>query len=427
MSYPTQELQKNTLYLTISTPEASPNAIAHIYDVDMTWLQGAGSGLGAPMEGADNFEWGLYWHRGQQDGTWYMVHRPGDPEPPALLLGMKTKHRFKSMEMRQSPRLHHHVVGLIRLMRTTDIAGPRITTYLDWLAPRAAMKQQRSIMWAMTVYTRTRTHVAKVRGIVELGVDTSGLIREALQFAHHEVWHGFCEEDYVITLYLAEFVNALTNVTYVYLALRYMYGPGRRGILPTRWDFMSISLLVLGIGSFLFHASLRQTFEFVDELSMLLLSWSMLRTILVMRQTPSMVRLITVILPVFFISFSIFYVWSAKIIYQVIGFWVSLVLIGLRIRYLLYWLKPGFPAQQTHEWAVRTWKAAFICLFGYIIWNIDLEFCAELRNLRQRVGLPWAWIFEFHGWWHILTAIGASQFMGVVREVREEAERMKQE
>lgn len=25
---------------------------------------------------------------------------------------------------------------------------------------------------------------------------------------------SFCEEDYVITLYLAEFVNALTNVTY---------------------------------------------------------------------------------------------------------------------------------------------------------------------------------------------------------------------
>ncbi|RSL68393.1 hypothetical protein CEP54_002824 [Fusarium duplospermum] len=239
---------------------------------------------------------------------------------------------------------------------------------------------------------------------------------------------NFCEEDYVITLYLAEFVNALTNVTYVYFALRYMYGgSGRRGILPARWDFMSVALLLLGIGSFLFHASLRQTLEFVDELSMLLLSWSMLRTILIMRQTPSMIRLITAILPVFFISFSIFYVWSAKIIYQVIGFWVSLILIGLRIRYLLYWLKPGFPEKQTHEWAVRTWTAAFICLFGYFIWNIDLEFCAELRDLRARVGLPWAWIFEFHGWWHILTAVGANQFMGVVREVREEAARMKQE
>jgi dihydroceramidase len=30
-----------------------------------------------------------------------------------------------------------------------------------------------------------------------------------------------------------------------------------------------------------------------------------------------------------------------------------------------------------------------------------------------------------HGWWHILTAIGASMFMQVVREVREEAEREK--
>lgn len=116
MSYPAQELQPNTLYLTISTPEAPATAIAHIYDVDMTWLQGA---LAAPMEGADNFEWGIYWHRGHQDGTWYMMHSAGDPELPTYQLGLKMKHPFKSMEMRQSPRLHHHVVGLIRLMRIT--------------------------------------------------------------------------------------------------------------------------------------------------------------------------------------------------------------------------------------------------------------------------------------------------------------------
>ena len=187
MSYPAQDLQPNTLYLTISTPEAPASAIAHIYDVDMTWLQGA---LAAPMEGADNFEWGIYWHRGHQDGTWYMMHRAGDPELPTYQLGLKMKHPFKSMEMRQSPRLHHHVVGLIRLMRITDLTGPEITTYLDWLAPRAAMKAQRSVMWAMTVYGRTRKHVAKVRGVCELGFDTSGLIREVLQFAHREIWYS---------------------------------------------------------------------------------------------------------------------------------------------------------------------------------------------------------------------------------------------
>ncbi|KAM5354415.1 hypothetical protein ACJ41O_001064 [Fusarium nematophilum] len=239
---------------------------------------------------------------------------------------------------------------------------------------------------------------------------------------------NFCEEDYVITLFLAEFVNALTNISYIYFALRSMYGSGSRGLFAPNWDFMSVSLLILGIGSFLFHASLRQTLEFVDELSMMLLAWSMLQAALTIRpprKTPP--HLISPVLAVFFTSFSVFYIYSAKIIYQVIAFWIGLILIGLRIHYLFHWLEPGFTKAQSRDWSIRAVKASAICLFGYLIWNIDLEFCAELRNLRERVGLPWAWIFEFHGWWHILTAIGASQFMDVVREVREEVNRDKKE
>ncbi|KAL7764307.1 hypothetical protein ACKLNR_005452 [Fusarium oxysporum f. sp. zingiberi] len=233
---------------------------------------------------------------------------------------------------------------------------------------------------------------------------------------------NFCEEDYAVTFYLAEFINALTNVMYVYLALRSMYGSRSRsrGLFDPKWDFMSVSLLILGFGSFLFHATLRQTLEFVDELSMLLLSWSMLRSLVILRQSPQNIRYISIVLAVFFISFSVFYVRSAKIIYQVIGFWVSLIVIGVRVRYLFHWAKPTFPEENVRDWSIRVWTATFTCLFGYFIWNLDLEFCAELRNFRQRIGLPWAWLLEFHGWWHILTALGASQFMNVVREVREE-------
>ena len=190
---------------------------------------------------------------------------------------------------------------------------------------------------------------------------------------------------------------------------------------------MSISLMILGFGSFLFHATLRQTLEFVDELSMMLLSWSMLRSLLILRQSPTNIRYISIVLAIFFISFSVFYVMFSKIIYQVIAFWVSLILVGVRVRYLFNWAKPGFSEENVRNWSVRVWTATFTCLFGYLIWNIDLEFCHELRNLRERIGLPWAFLLEFHGWWHILTAVGASQFMNVVREVREEVDREKKE
>ncbi|KAK3304726.1 ceramidase [Chaetomium strumarium] len=236
---------------------------------------------------------------------------------------------------------------------------------------------------------------------------------------------NFCEEDYAISFYLAEFVNALTNVAYVYPALRSMYGRGSRGVFAPRWDFMSVSLLVLGIGSFLFHASLRLTLEFVDELSMVLLTWSMLQALLTTRQPPFRARLISVGLAVVHIAFAAFYIRSAQIIHQVYAFWTALASISLRTTYLFYGLQPALPEAKTGAWKVRIWQSVGVCILGYLIWNVDLEYCAELRALRQHIPLPWAWILELHGWWHILTAIGASMFMQVVREVREEAEREK--
>jgi dihydroceramidase len=233
---------------------------------------------------------------------------------------------------------------------------------------------------------------------------------------------NFCEEDYVITFYLAEFINSITNLAYIYLALRAMYRPESRGLTL---DFMSVSLFALGIGSFLFHATLRQTLEFADELSMLGLTWSMLQAILTVRQSPQTARIISLGLAFVFISFSVFYVYSARIIYQVIAFATGIGIVTLRSQYLYHWSQPRFATAQRQDWNRRTWKSIGICLLGYVLWNIDLEFCAELRGLKQQVGLPWAWMLELHGWWHLLTGIGASIFMEVVREVQDEAEREK--
>ncbi|KID64794.1 alkaline ceramidase family protein, partial [Metarhizium hybridum] len=234
---------------------------------------------------------------------------------------------------------------------------------------------------------------------------------------------NFCEEDYALTLYVAEFINSLTNLAYVHLALRYMYGPGSAGLLAPKIDFMSASLFVLGIGSFLFHASLRQTLEFADEFSMLGLTWAMLQATLTTGQSRTKSRLVSTGLAVCFASFAIFYLQSPKIIYQVIAFVACVFVLILRAQYLLYWLQPALPEAKRRDWNKRTWKAVFLCVLGYFLWNIDLEYCAALRSIRQQLGLPWAWLFELHGWWHVLTAIGAAQCMNVAREVRQEVER----
>ncbi|KAI0477090.1 ceramidase [Xylariaceae sp. FL0804] len=264
---------------------------------------------------------------------------------------------------------------------------------------------------------------------------SSGNLHDSLHMGHHNRHFGgdrhalsgawspptssanFCEEDYAMTIYLAEFINTLTNLAYVYFALKYMYGPGSRGILAPKTDFMSISLLVLGIASFLFHATLRQNLQFADDLGMLGLVWAIVRGLFT---SSEYARLVNITMAIVFPLFAAFYVWSGKIIYHLTAFTIIIALIILRGHYLFLWRSPGFPETKGAGWRSRARRALAFMAVGYILWNVDLELCAKLRALRGQVGLPWAWLLEMHGWWHILTAISAARWMDIVREVQEE-------
>ncbi|KAF1833032.1 hypothetical protein BDW02DRAFT_589979 [Decorospora gaudefroyi] len=221
---------------------------------------------------------------------------------------------------------------------------------------------------------------------------------------------NFCEEDYAVTRYIAEFVNALTNLAYVYFALRSMY----------RHNAMSISLLLLGTSSFLFHATLRQTLQFADELSMLGLAWTLLQAIMTVRAPSRQARYINTSLAIAFPTFSTFYVWTGKIIYHVSAFGAIIVLIVGRAHYLFHWVEPAFPRAQRARWRYRGRNALVMLLGGYLLWYVDLEYCAEMRRVREGVGVPWAWLLGLHGWWHVLTAVSASWFMDIVRELGDE-------
>ncbi|KAF1359431.1 alkaline phytoceramidase [Lizonia empirigonia] len=252
-------------------------------------------------------------------------------------------------------------------------------------------------------------------------------------YALHGAWSpptstaNFCEEDYAVSRYLAEYINSLTNLAYVYFALRYMYQPKHVTLLTPRVDFLSVSLLVLGVSSFLFHATLRHALQFADELSMLGLAWSILQGTATVRTSRTTARYVNVSLAIVIPLFSAFYIWTGKIIYHATAFAIAIFLIILRGRHLFHWLDPPLPKQKLADWRARMRNALILLVVGYILWNIDLEFCAELRKLRQQIGLPWSWVLELHGWWHILTAISASQCMDIVRELKIEASEHKEE
>jgi len=216
-----------------------------------------------------------------------------------------------------------------------------------------------------------------------------------------------------------------------------MYGPGSNGLFSPRHDFMSVSMIILGISSTLFHATNRQTMQYADELAMLVLAWSLFnamwtsgrnpKSAAVTSPTASYERPIKVSLAVFFPAFGAFYVYTGKLVYHYVCFFGLVILMIMRGHYLFYRRTPLFPEEKRKDWKRRGRKALAVLVLAYVLWNIDLEFCSQLRALRQRIGFPWAWGLELHGWWHIFTATASAWYMDILREVQDEIEREKAE
>lgn len=48
-----------------------------------------------------------------------------------------------------------------------------------------------------------------------------------------------------------------------------------------------------------------------------------------------------------------------------------------------------------------------IFISGFIIWNIDTAICGQLTAVKRTIGMPWSFLLELHGWWHLFTGLGA--------------------
>ncbi|KAK8033989.1 dihydroceramidase [Apiospora rasikravindrae] len=226
-------------------------------------------------------------------------------------------------------------------------------------------------------------------------------------------WANFCEEDYGVTRYTAEFINTLSNIAYVYMALSY---PGRHGQpgLFLNLDSMSLSMILVGVTSTIFHGTLLLNAQLADELSMLVLATAILHRLYTIGRSPFAKQTATLFLFSSTLGLAVAYVKSGNVMYHVTIFGAQLTCIWPRTLYLIVSEKETEKrAKHLRQFA----KAIAALAIGYALWHIDLEFCDLLRRWRLALGAPWSFILEFHGWWHVLTAIGAIEYIKLVREL----------
>lgn len=178
---------------------------------------------------------------------------------------------------------------------------------------------------------------------------------------------------------------------------------------------MSWSLVLVGITSLIYHATLLQSCQYSDDLSMFLLTGALLQALYTTNQTASVSRVISIVITLSIVGISALYVQSGSIIFHSTAFGTFLTFIWPRTLYLIYQSKR--PQAEVSQLIRRFWRAVVFLAVAFIIWNIDLEYCFPIRRLRQKVGLPWAWLLEGHGWWHIFTAVGASEYIKLTRRL----------
>ncbi|KAI3530781.1 alkaline phytoceramidase [Colletotrichum filicis] len=228
---------------------------------------------------------------------------------------------------------------------------------------------------------------------------------------------NFCEEDYIFTRYMAEFINCLSNATYIYLALKYPRANSKAAVPWYRTlDIQSIGLLAVGIFSGVFHGTMHQETQLLDDLSMLVLAGSLVQPLYAFRQSRAAGAAITTILWLGIATMAVIYVRSGDIAIHVATFTGLLTFVWPRTLFIVYWTG-RYSKEQQKRLMKQFWKACIILIVGFTLWHIDLEYCAELRAARKSLGLPAAWLLELHGWWHIFTALGASWYMRLIREL----------
>ncbi|XP_028405611.1 alkaline ceramidase 3-like [Dendronephthya gigantea] len=207
----------------------------------------------------------------------------------------------------------------------------------------------------------------------------------------------WCEENYLVTEYVAEFWNTITNYFMVVPPLLAMLRCYQLGY-DTRFLLSFLSFMGIGIGSTLFHATLQYKMQLLDELPMIYCTNIMLYCVLACDNEPRKKNFgLKIFLMMFSIIVTVIYiVFVNPLIFQ----WVY----GLSVAFLIV---STVSSARKHKVSQKYSSWALLCYgIGFILWNIDNVFCTRVRYFRGLIPWPFDALGQLHGWWHCLAAFG---------------------
>ncbi|KAJ1762171.1 hypothetical protein LPJ58_000749 [Coemansia sp. RSA 1591] len=208
----------------------------------------------------------------------------------------------------------------------------------------------------------------------------------------------WCEENYEWTPYIAEFFNSWSSLAMIVL------GECCARMNPTgnqAFTLLGRSITVVGIGSWLFHATLKYSMQMTDELPML---WSISIACYIAVTTQYDINrawfkrwlvLWTVFVTVLTAGF------SGKV--QFVLFQGSFNGLSLVMAYLCWRGKKELEEAQMSHVAKLFWAGIKLYASAAIVWLTDTNLCTYINGQEESV-LPFN--MQLHAWWHVLASLG---------------------
>ena len=181
---------------------------------------------------------------------------------------------------------------------------------------------------------------------------------------------SFCENKYIVSDYIAEYYNTMSALSYVIVGLLFY---------KTKLQKLSKIIILLGLGTALLHSTLRFYGQWIDELSMLILSFYIIKEIRQMRFgiTTSELYLLLLIFPYFLFEryFSYFFVVFSSL--QIYTYTISRKNYDECTRQVYYLIKAYL----------------IVLILSSICWLGDQLFCDYVQD------------YQLHAVWHVGTSL----------------------
>ena len=212
---------------------------------------------------------------------------------------------------------------------------------------------------------------------------------------------NWCETNYEVTQYIAEFWNTITNLGFIIPPLFGLSNCRNLGI-ESRYAYSFILILLVGIGSWMFHMTLTFEMQLLDEIPMMWCGSYIVYCLYRSRSThlTTQAKIVGILLSSHCLIGTILYVSNKNPIFFQVMFGIvvtSGVVLSIYHNYN-YYSPLGLKLSVL---------AVTFTLIGFLCWNIDNLYCSQVTSLRERIfrangSLKYlSPITQLHGWWHI--------------------------